>query len=143
MVLGIISLFLANGIYLLNSHVPYAYFSPIPSLILNNIPQIYNPYPYTFITRTQHIDGEHIDGNYWVLHEKPYFYFDNNDYIRKILITKESSYELINLIDQGKLVEDTSDIEKLREKIALSKYNRYMNTDYINLGRDINILNIE
>jgi hypothetical protein len=50
---------------------------------------------------------------------------------------------LINLIDHGKLIGDTSDIEILRRKIANSKYNRYKNTEYINLGRGINILNIE
>jgi hypothetical protein len=135
---SVVSFFLVNGIYLINSPLSYVVFFPIPKAILNTIPQIYNPYPYTFISRTQHVDG-----GYWDLHEKPYFYLDNKGYIRKVLVTKESSLELLNSIEQGKIVGSTSDIMIFKKKITALKYRRYKNTSYINLNRGIDIRYIE
>ncbi len=61
-------------------------YTPIADMILDKCPQLYNPYPYTFISRTNHIDG-----GYWGDQYKGVNAYTNNEgYIRKILITKES-----------------------------------------------------
>lgn len=61
-------------------------YTPIAELILDKCPQLYNPYPYTFISRTNHIDG-----GYWGEEYKAVNAYTNNEgYIRKVLVTKES-----------------------------------------------------
>ncbi len=61
-------------------------YTPIADLILDKCPQLYNPYPYTFISRTNHIDGGYWGEEYKAVNA----YIDNDGYIRKILVTKES-----------------------------------------------------
>jgi len=130
----ITSLFISNGVYLLNSKYSHVEFYTIPKIILNNIPQLYNPYPYTFISRTLHIDGGYLD-----LKEKPYFYFDDYGFIRKILVTRESAVEISSLVNNGTIVGSTSDINMLNKKIINLRYWRYKNTNYINLSGNAKI----
>jgi hypothetical protein len=131
----IVSFVLANGVYLLNTDFSYTKFFPIPKLILNNMPQAYNPYPYTFISRTQHIDGGYMD-----LSAEPYFYSDDNHFIRKILVNKNSASQLLLMAENKEIMGNMADIEVLKQKIAGLKFNRYKGTDYINLSGNTKII---
>lgn len=62
------------------------HYTPIADLILDKCPQLYNPYPYTFISRTNHIDGGYWGDQYKAVNA----YTNNEGYIRKILVTEES-----------------------------------------------------
>lgn len=77
-----------------NTHPYYSYveFNTITRQILNNYPQLYNPYSSLFNSR-----ANHIDGGYNIT--TPVYYRDSeNDYVRKILFlgTEEDKQKVMN-----------------------------------------------
>jgi hypothetical protein len=62
----------------------YIYFTPMANFFLDNMPALYNAYPFTFISR-----NEHYDGGYDYYADHPFIYYSKNGYARKILIPPE------------------------------------------------------
>jgi hypothetical protein len=50
--------------------------SPLAKIILDKYPALYNPYPYTFVSRVDHVDG----GYYY---NQPVVYYNDNGYNKK------------------------------------------------------------
>ncbi len=99
----------------------YTYHNSIASFILNNVPQLYNPFYAIFISRTEHIDGGY---NY----TKPVIYTDNGNCIRKILVTSSTISELMNMV-KG----DNRSLKILRDRI--DKIKNKEGYHYINIPR--------
>jgi hypothetical protein len=59
----------------------YVNFTPIAKLFLDKVPALYNPYPFTFISRNEHYDGGY-DRNANI----PFVYYSDDGFARKILI---------------------------------------------------------
>lgn len=103
------------------SALSYLYHNPIASTVLNNIPQLYNPYYATFISRTEHVDGGYIYG-------RPVIYSDNHGGIRKIMATRDTLNDVQNLV-----IGDSASMEALNKKIMKVKNrNGYI---YINIPK--------
>ena len=107
---------------------PYEFdFSPTAKFILNNMPFLYNPFPYTFISRSQHIDGGYLDLQ---TTSNPIFYTDDNGFIRKILVPVGISQSVDKWffgINQEKEQELINSINIKIENIKLSKEYIYIN----------------
>lgn len=76
----------------------YIYWSPMAEIVLEYMPQLYNPLPSTFNSRTKHIDGGYDIS-------EPVFYIGKDGYVRKILIPTDCEYNvrdklLVNAEDQ-------------------------------------------
>lgn len=65
------------------------YWSPMAEIILNYMPQLYNPLPSTFNSRTTHIDGGYDIS-------EPVFYIGKDGYVRKILVPTDAEYNVWN-----------------------------------------------
>lgn len=61
-------------------------YTPIAAFMLDKCPQLYNPYPYTFISRTNHIDGGYWGDEYKQINA----YVNKEGNVRKILVTKDA-----------------------------------------------------
>ena len=64
---------------------------PVAKLVLNNVPQLYNPLYSTFVSRTLHIDGGYT-------YTEPVLYTDIEGNIRKILVTPENAMQLHEMV---------------------------------------------
>jgi hypothetical protein len=134
MYIGLVSALLCSLLIIINSRYSYVEFYPVPKEILNTYPSLYNPYSYTFISRTYHFDG-----GYWDLSKQPYWYTDNEGYVRKILVNRESSVVLENMIKNSAFSGNQEDVTYLRNKIPELQYRNDHETDYINLPRNIHL----
>ncbi|WFR56315.1 hypothetical protein QA584_22270 [Anaerocolumna sp. AGMB13025] len=105
----------------------YRYFSPIASKILDNFPSLYNPYRYTFISRTNHIDG-----GYWEETTEPVIYTDKDGFIRKILLSPNTTTNLLDCIKGSE-----SDLKEIKKE--LNDINDYNKWNYINIGKNIEL----
>lgn len=104
------------------SHLQY---SPLAAMALNNCPELYNPYPYTFIARTQHIDG-----GYWGNEDKAAFYYEDEDgFIRKILVVDETKEYILE-----HLVGIPEDVAIVQERLSAAEY-----FDYVNIEKSIDV----
>jgi len=97
----------------------FKYHNHIASAVLNNFPQLYNPFYATFISRT-----EHVDGGYSYTH--PVIYTDNRNQIRKIMVTGTTVNELTSIV-KG----DSKSLEFLKNKI--DKIKNRTGYNYINI----------
>lgn len=106
--------------------IHYTFNNPIATTVLNNIPQLYNPFYATFISRTEHIDGGYI-------YTKPVIYTDNDDNnaIRKIMVTSDTINELQDMV-KG----DSESLEIFRKKVDEIRDKKGYN--YINFSRNAN-----
>jgi hypothetical protein len=84
----------------------YLHFSPIAKIVLETAPALYNPYPFTFVNRTRHVDG-----GYWFTGE-PTVYADDGGFVKKILIPEGTSGMLA-----GKLYGDATEIGIINAKL--------------------------
>lgn len=101
-------------------------YTPVADFVLDKCPQLYNPYPYTFISRTNHIDG-----GYWGDEYKAINAYENKEgVIRKILVTKEA----VPLIKQN-LVADSDVKQYIFHKIDQYDYEKKQ-FYYLNLPSD-------
>ena len=102
------------------NHLSHLQYSPLAAKVLENYPFLYHPYPYTFIARTQHIDG-----GYWGNEDKSAFYYEDTDgYIRKILASDETKSYL-----SEHLAGTPEDVAIVRERLEEAKYFEYVNLE--------------
>ncbi len=89
----------------------YTYHNSIASAVLNKLPQLYNPFYATFISRTEHIDGGYI-------YCKPVIYTDNKKNIRKIMVTGSTVNELLAIVkgDNRSLEILKNEIDKIKNR---------------------------
>lgn len=99
----------------------YLYHNAIATAVLNNTPQLYNPFYATFMSRTEHIDGDYT-------YTKPVIYTDDDNNIRKILVTSDTIDELTNMV-KG----DNKSLEILKNKVDKIKDKKGYN--YINIPK--------
>lgn len=116
-------IFLVSGNFIC-SQFSAVQFSPWTKMIMNNIPEIYNPYHGIFITRT--LNQESYSINY------PVIYRDYDDYVRKILVTEDTAKQLNHMFINGS-IEDISYLNKEVSEISGDSYK------YINLNKKIKI----
>lgn len=90
-------------------------YSPLAAWVMDHCPQLYHPYPYTFISRTNHIDGGYWGDEYKQINA----YANKEGNVRKILVTKES----VPLIKQN-LVADEDVKEYIFGKIDSYNYQK-------------------
>jgi hypothetical protein len=131
---GVVSAFLSFAVIIINDSVEYVYWLPIPKAVLNNYPALYNPYPYTFISKNIHVDGGYLDYS-----EKPYLYIDeNNAEIRKILVNRHSAKILSEMAEKGRFIANPSDMAALKGKISALKFSGDK-PKYINISKEVSI----
>ena len=92
--------------------------SPIARIVLNNVPQLYNPLYSTFISRTARIDGGYI-------YSGPVIYTDDDGIIRKILVTPETVNQLENMIAGD--YQSLAFLEKRMQEISNRRGFQYIN----------------
>lgn len=94
------------------------YWSPYAEMILNIAPQLYNPLPSTFNSRTNHIDG-----GYEI--NEPVIYEGKDGFVRKVLVpTSLGASALDDLVVEE---QDQAIFEKECEKIQTEKEFCYLN----------------
>lgn len=108
-----------------NSGVSYLHMSPVATKVLDNYPSLYNPFPYTFVSRVEHVDG----GYYY---EKPVIYTTNKGIVRKILVTPETVNQVKDIIYGDK--EDQAVLQK-----QINAIQKETGFQYINLGKSTNM----
>lgn len=101
----------------------YTEFNKLSELVLNNIPQLYNPFPATFYSRTCHVDG-----GYDYREHTPVVYLDSQTgEVRKILFcgSEEDKNEIRSLVKADSLSEES--IDKKLESISNDGKMHYLN----------------
>lgn len=102
------------------NHLSHLQYSPLAVEVLDHYPGLYHPYPYTFIARTQHIDG-----GYWGNEDKSAFYYEDTDgYIRKILVSDETKSYL-----SEHLAGTQEDVAIVQERLDEATYFKYINLE--------------
>ena len=95
----------------------YIHFNFIAKEILNNNPSLYNPYPYTFVSRSLHVDGGYF-------YNEPVFYVDDLQ-IKKILLCKRkimgSMHDTNNKIDNLSIILNKSNVSAGNEDMVWLK----------------------
>jgi hypothetical protein len=111
----------------------YVYFTPISKFFLDKAPFLYNPYPFTFISR-----NEHYDGGYDYNANTPFVYFTDDGFARKILIPPKcnnpKSYFNFNLSTSE---DDMNWLNKQAQKLKKSNASDWK---YINITSNRNII---
>ena len=122
---------LITGVYLfISAQNSYIEFTPLAKYVLNNYPSLYNPYKFTFASRTLHIDG-----GYGVEH-KPILYSAEDGYVRKILVFEGNmESELLQCVSGSK-----EGINKIKNEF--SKLDYWNGVAYINLGKEDKVIDI-
>jgi hypothetical protein len=100
-------------------------FSPVAKAVMNTVPTLYNPLPSMFVCRTLHVDGGYDYS------EKPLFYADENNVIKKILVPQGTADMVLE-----RVYGDTESIAELMEKLEKIKVSNKEYT-YINLYSNI------
>lgn len=78
---SILAVCLSLSLMIVNTHplTHYVFFNNMTQVILDNVPQIYNPYYATFVSRANHVDGGYV-------YNAPVYYCDSSDNnLRKVL----------------------------------------------------------
>jgi hypothetical protein len=132
--IGMVSAFISFAVIIINDSVDYVYWLPIPKFVLNNYPKLYNPYPYTFISKNIHVDGGYLDYS-----EKPYMYINEaTGEIRKIMLNRHSAGILLEMIAKGRFTARPEDTAYLKEKASSLKFSGNK-PKYINLSKKFSI----
>jgi hypothetical protein len=106
---------------LFKTYFNFTEMSYIAKKILDNYPSLYNPYPYTFVSRIYHVDGGY---NYI----EPVIYSAQDGFAKKALVTKETA-SLLNKM----LIGSAYDLEYLQNEIDRVK--KRDGFDYINFNK--------
>jgi hypothetical protein len=102
----------------------YVYMSTTAQFVMDRVPSLYNPYPFTFVSRIDHVDG----GYYF---NEPLIYYDSrNGQIRKILVTNDTVDDIVDNLSYRK-----DDEHKIFDKIKKAKSTNGFS--YINFNRKI------
>lgn len=118
--------FLASGNFT-SSKFSSVQFSPWTKLIMNYIPDTYNPYHGIFITRTLNQELYSVDF--------PVIYRDAEGYVRKILLTEKTVNQLNDMLVYGN-EEDITYLNEQKEKVNGDNTYEYIN---FNRKREIKI----
>jgi len=104
----------------------YIHFTPIAKLFFDKAPVLYNPYPFTFISRNQHYDGGY-DRNANI----PFVYYSDDGFARKILIPPKCD-DPVSFLEFA-LSGAENDIRWLNEKAKKLKVNHPFDWTYLNI----------
>jgi hypothetical protein len=106
----------------------YVNFTPIAKLFLDKATALYNPYPFTFISRNEHYDGGY-DRNANI----PFVYYSDDGFARKILIPPKCN----NPVDflEFALSGAENDMSLLIEKAEKLKASRPLDWTYLNVPK--------
>lgn len=115
-IIGSVIITISMSIMTINSN--YVYFTPLASYVLEHAPAIYNPYPYTFVSRTNHIDGGYRT-------DLPSLYTDDQGYIHKVLVTTETKEYLRKSVRGNEI--DTLIFIKMLEAVDDKRQFQYLN----------------
>jgi hypothetical protein len=124
-ILLIVSSFLTTKLETSVINSRYTYFTPLAEKVLENFPGLYNPYPYTFISRIMHVDGGYS------LPGKPIFFISGNKKVKKILVPRGTANQVMDSLygegaaDIGKRL---IDIERQNKEFS------YININNNNVG---------
>ena len=102
-----------------NSTRNYMYFTPWTQMVLNNTPWLYSPLYVTFISRANHIDGEH--------NILPTYYLDENNNVKKMLVNPDCVEQV-----RASLFGSQKDLDWLDKEL-----NSVTKEEYISVGRGI------
>lgn len=91
------------------------YYSPLAEMVMERCPQLYNPYPYTFISRTNHVDGGYWGDEYKQINA----YVNKEDYVTKVLMTEENVKKI-----QDNMVADQEAKKYINDKIKKINFER-------------------
>jgi hypothetical protein len=105
MLSALYSFFILNWYYKKIHFCNYVTMLPIAEKVLDSFPSFYNPYPYTFISRVNHVDGGFF-------YKEPVIYCSNDGYVKKILATPASVSSLLKM-----LYGNAEDMKFLQNKI--------------------------
>jgi hypothetical protein len=107
----------------------YIHFTPTAKLFMDIAPALYNPYPYTFISRSEHYDGGY-DRNAVI----PFVYFSDDGFARKILIPPKCDNP-VNFLEFA-FSGTRNDISWLCEQGKKLKANHPFDWIYLNIPSD-------
>lgn len=68
--------------------ISYVSMTPVSRLVLDRFPALYNPFPYTFVSRVLHVDGGYS-------YTDPVYYISEDNTIKKILVTSDTADEVL------------------------------------------------
>lgn len=71
-----------------SANADYLHITPITSIVLDNMPEIYNPLHSTFNSRVNHVDGEYT-------YSTPIVYRNPKGHVKKILATSKDTEEIL------------------------------------------------
>jgi hypothetical protein len=109
------------------------YFTPVAKFFLDKSPALYNPYPFTFISRLRHVDGGY-DYNATL----PFIYFSDDGIARKILIPPKCNdpMEFFNF----SLSAEKNDMSRFAQQVRSVMANRSVaDWTYLNIAPGMNI----
>jgi hypothetical protein len=104
----------------------YVHFTPIAKLFFDKAPALYNPYPFTFISRHQHYDG-----GYDYNADIPFIYYSDDGFARKILIPPKCDNPVSFL--EFALSGAEKDMSRLIEQAKKLKANHPLDWTYLNI----------
>ena len=105
----------------------YLYFTPLARFFMDKAPALYNPYPFTFISRLLNYDG----GNDYDA-RAPFIYFSSEGHARKILIPPGCNDPAASFADR--LSASENDMNWLNEQALNLKRKRPAAWVYINIA---------
>jgi hypothetical protein len=105
----------------------YVYFTPVARFFLDKFPALYNPYPFTFISR-----NEHYSGGYDINANSPFIYYSKNGYVKKILIPPECDEPTV-FFDLNLSAANDTDMNWLMEQARNIKSKHGKDWAYINI----------
>ena len=116
-----------TGIVMNYNDGSYIYFTSIAKLLMDKTPSLYNPYPFTFVSRNQHYDG-----GYDFDADVPFVYYSDDGYARKILIPPNCD-DPASFLDFA-LYGVEKDMRWLLEKAKKIKANHPLDWRYLNIS---------
>lgn len=104
----------------------YIYWTPLAETVLDNAPQLYDPLPSTFMSRTQHKDGCYDIS-------EPVIYTNKEGYVRKMLVPA-------GMLDQSRQMLWISEKDEQHFEKECSKITGKNEAEYLNFGADTHIV---
>ena len=122
---GILTTFL-GGYYKKTTWMSYLELTPQAKFVLDHAPELYNPYPATFISRTMHIDGAY---DYTI----PAYYADSQGYVRKLLVNHTTLDYFMERLSGDPIV-----VDEIKEDLLNMDYTN--GPIYYNIGKNEDVI---
>lgn len=122
---GISTAFL-GGYYKKTTGMNYLELTPQAKFVLDHSPELYNPYPATFISRTMHIDGAY---DYTI----PAYYADSQGYVRKLLVDHTTLDYFMERLSGDPIV-----VDEIKEDLLNMDYTN--GPIYYNIGKNEGVI---